>query len=171
MAVVSESKFATSETPRFRSAPLTSLEMIVRGRFLFSCLLAALVSFPLCAEGQQLSKPRVFITTDINDGKGDPDDRQSLCHLLLYGNEVAIEGIVPDRFKPSALRACNLAIDLYEQDFLDPNTRFQELGYPSPESIRGKVFADSQIASEKLVEAALAAPMNQPLYVLAWGNL
>jgi len=42
----------------------------------------------------QEAKPRVFVFTDINIDKGDPDDRQSLVHLLWYADELQIEGIV-----------------------------------------------------------------------------
>lgn len=37
------------------------------------------------------TKPRLLITTDIG---GDPDDRQSLVRLLLYSNEVDLEGLI-----------------------------------------------------------------------------
>ena len=43
-------------------------------------------------------KPQVFIFTDINIDQGDPDDRQTLIHLLWYADEVEIKGIVPDRW-------------------------------------------------------------------------
>ena len=35
-------------------------------------------------------KPRVLISTDI--GGTDPDDNQSMIHLLMYANEFDIEG-------------------------------------------------------------------------------
>jgi hypothetical protein len=37
--------------------------------------------------------PRVFVFTDINIDQGDPDDRQSLVHLLWYADELRIEVI------------------------------------------------------------------------------
>ncbi|KAM0414653.1 hypothetical protein ACHAPT_013497 [Fusarium lateritium] len=38
------------------------------------------------------SKPRVFVTSDIGN---DPDDNESLIRLLLYSNELDIQGLVP----------------------------------------------------------------------------
>lgn len=40
----------------------------------------------------QRTKPRVIISTDI--GGDDPDDFQSMVHLLMYANELNIEGLV-----------------------------------------------------------------------------
>ncbi|MFP6642327.1 MAG: nucleoside hydrolase-like domain-containing protein [Candidatus Latescibacterota bacterium] len=65
----------------------------------------------------QSHKPRLIVTTDINNGPGDPDDRQSLCHLVLYADVLDIRGIVPDRFSPKAIETCHIAFDLYEEDF------------------------------------------------------
>ena len=42
------------------------------------------------------NKPRIVIISDIRVGKGDPDDRQSMAHLMMYANEVDILGIWPD---------------------------------------------------------------------------
>ena len=41
-------------------------------------------------------KPRVIITTDINNAGGDPDDKQSLVHVLWYADELDIVSIIPD---------------------------------------------------------------------------
>lgn len=37
------------------------------------------------------TKPRLIVTTDIG---GDPDDQQSLVRLLLYSNEIDLEGLI-----------------------------------------------------------------------------
>jgi hypothetical protein len=47
---------------------------------------------------QSQNTPRVFVFTDINIDSGDPDDRQSLIHLIWYANEIRIEGVVPERW-------------------------------------------------------------------------
>lgn len=38
------------------------------------------------------TKPRILISTDI--GGTDPDDNQSMTHLLMYSDLFAIEGLV-----------------------------------------------------------------------------
>ena len=62
-------------------------------------------------------RPRVFIFTDINIDQGDPDDRQSLIHLLWYADELTVEGIVPDRWNAQGYEACKLALNAYADDY------------------------------------------------------
>ena len=42
--------------------------------------------------GQEIPKPRILISTDI--GGTDPDDFQSLIHLLMYSDIFQVEGLV-----------------------------------------------------------------------------
>ena len=51
-------------------------------------IMAILVVVPTYAQ----QKPRVLISTDI--GGTDPDDNQSMIHLLMYANEFDIEGLI-----------------------------------------------------------------------------
>jgi len=111
--------------------------------------------------------PRVFIFTDINIDKGDPDDRQSLIHLMWYANELQIEGIVPDRWEADGYQACELVVDAYDQDFQQNN--FQQKGYPNPASIRKLIATDNSHAIQLFQQAA--SKTESPLYVLIWGNM
>ena len=86
----------------------------------------------------QSHKPRLIVTTDINNGPGDPDDRQSLCHLVLYADVLDIRGSVPDRFSPKAIETCHIAFDLYEEDFNRPGTRFGDDGFPQADFFRDR---------------------------------
>lgn len=80
-----------------------------------------------------LANPKVFVFTDINIGGGDPDDRQSLVHLLWYADELDMLEIVPDRWNKEDLEACQMAVALYRADFERFN--FFANGYPKPEEI------------------------------------
>lgn len=111
--------------------------------------------------------PRVFVFTDINIDKGDPDDRQSLVHLLWYANELEIEGIVTDRWNAQGLEAAKMAIDAYAEDF--SKFDFQKHGYPQPEKIRNLLAENDEDAILRLKNAALKG--SDPLYVLVWGNM
>ena len=44
------------------------------------------------------ARPRVVVTTDI--GGTDPDDFQSLVHLLLYADVLDIEGLISSPYGP-----------------------------------------------------------------------
>lgn len=95
----------------------------------------------------QSHKPRLIVTTDINNGPGDPDDRQSLCHLVLYADVLDIRGIVPDRFSPKAIETCHIAFDLYEEDFNRPGTRFGDDGFPQADFFRDEALKTTQEAA------------------------
>lgn len=111
--------------------------------------------------------PRVFIFTDINIDDGDPDDRQSLIHLMWYANELQIEGIVPDRWEADGYQACELVVDAYAKDFQQNN--FKPKGYPDPQSVRELVATDTSHAIQLFQQAA--SKTASPLYVLIWGNM
>ena len=49
-------------------------------KWLGLCL--CLLFFSACTNGQETLKPRVLVSTDI--GGTDPDDNQSVTHLLMY---------------------------------------------------------------------------------------
>jgi hypothetical protein len=76
------------------------------------------------------NRPRVFVFTDINIDSGDPDDRQSLIHLLWYANELDIQGIVPDRWDARGLEACQMAVAAYEKDYNEFQFGQKRLSYP-----------------------------------------
>ena len=112
-------------------------------------------------------KTQVFVFTDINIGKGDPDDRQSWVHLLWYADELAIRGFVPDRWEAQGWEATMEGIAEYEKDYTTWN--FAQKGYPAPDDIRARVATNDSAATEMLYTAAMEA--SSPLYVLIWGNM
>src|SRR5262245_31545808 len=57
---------------------------------------------------------RVLISTDI--GGSDPDDFQSLVHLLLYADVLEIEGLVASPPRGGKLSAILEVLDAYEHD-------------------------------------------------------
>jgi len=114
-------------------------------------------------------KPQVFIFTDINIDQGDPDDRQSLVHLLWYADELDIEGIVPDRWNAQGLKACEMVMDAYTADYQQYN--FYEKGYQEPDSIRNLLATNEAYAVNLFKKAASRANHENPLYVLIWGNM
>ncbi|WP_209332553.1 nucleoside hydrolase-like domain-containing protein [Lunatimonas salinarum] len=112
-------------------------------------------------------KTRVFIMTDINIDSGDPDDRQSLVHLLWYADELEIEGVIPHRWESGALEACELAINAYKSDF--QRLGLLDWGFQDPDDVRTKIAIDRLHGMELFRNAA--SEMGSPLYVLVWGNM
>ena len=133
-------------------------------------ILLSILFFLLISCGNKLkceTLPRVFVFTDINIDSGDPDDRQSLIHLLWYADELKIEGIVPDRWDAQGLEACHLVAKAYSKDYLEYH--FGGKDFPKPEEVRKLFATDREDAVKRFREAASAK--NDPLYVLIWGNM
>lgn len=130
---------------------------------LFILLILVAATFNLKSE----NRPRVFVFTDINIDSGDPDDRQSLIHLLWYANELQIEGIVPDRWNARGLEACELAAEAYSGDY--SKYGFGKKGYPEPSVINSLFAKNREDAVVRFQKAASLA--GEPLYVLVWGNM
>ena len=122
---------------------------------------------------------RILVSTDI--GGTDPDDNQSMTHLLMYSNLFQIEGLISspsygDGSKKEILRM----IDLYEKDL--PQLKKHENDFPSPDYLRSitkqgrkggapyKGYTLATEGSEWIIKCA-RNESNQPLWVLVWGGL
>ena len=111
-------------------------------------------------------KPKVLIFADINLVGGDPDDRQSLVHLLWYADELDILGIVPDYWKEKGMEACQQVFEAYNSDYHAYN--FEKKGFPPVATAMSWIIKNEAEATTKLVKAAES---DEPSYVLIWGNL
>lgn len=128
---------------------------------------------------------RILISTDI--GGTDPDDNQSMAHLLMYANEFDIEGLVSSPSygtgsKDEILRM----IDLYEKDLPKLQAGLLTIDdtsvYPSPAYLRsitrqGKRdeaplcgYSTATDGSDWIVECARRED-SRPLWVLVWGAM
>src|SRR5919106_1091612 len=95
--------------------------------------LISMYSVTMLAQQPIPSKPRILISTDI--GGTDPDDNQSMIHLLMYSDMFDIEGLVSSPSygngnKEEILRM----IGLYEKDL--PKLQKHKNGFPSPDHLR-----------------------------------
>ena len=75
---------------------------------------------------------RVIVSTDI--GGTDPDDFQSLVHLLLYADHLDIEGLVSSPYGPGRKKHILQVIGLYERDYACLRTYSGQ--YPTPDALR-----------------------------------
>jgi hypothetical protein len=75
---------------------------------------------------------RVVVSTDI--GGTDPDDFQSLVHLLLYADVFDLEGLVSSPYGPGRRRHILEVIDQYERDYSNLKT-WADL-YPTAATLR-----------------------------------
>ena len=128
-------------------------------------LLLFIISFFQCTT--QNDKPRVIITTDINNAGGDPDDKQSLVHVLWFADELDIVGIIPDYWNGKGYEASMEVLDTYRKDFEEFN--FGEKGYPDPESVEKRFAGDPQSARDMIIQEAMRS--SEPIYLLIWGQM
>jgi len=139
------------------------------------CLLASLI----IAQNPVPVKPRILISTDI--GGTDPDDNQSMAHLLMYSDMFTIEGLVSSPSyglgnKEEILRM----IGLYEKDMPELQKHNKELADPdylrsiTKQGRKGaaplKGYIEPTEGSEWIIKCA-KRENQQPLWVLVWGGL
>lgn len=123
-------------------------------------------------------RPRVVVSTDI--GGTDPDDFQSMVHLLLYADVLDLEGILSSPFGPGRLEHILQVIQHYEKDY--PNLKTYSSQYPSPDALRaiskqGAFDSPGPAGVGKPTEGSAwliqcaRRPDPRPLHVLVWGGI
>jgi hypothetical protein len=124
------------------------------------------------------AKPRVLVSTDI--GGTDPDDFQSMVHLLVCADNFDLEGLVSSPYGPGRKEHILQVIDHYERDYA--NLRTHSAQYPAPAALRAM---SKQGAFDSPGPAGVGAPTEgsdwivrcarradpRPLYVLVWGGI
>ncbi len=119
----------------------------------------------------------MLVSTDI--GGTDPDDCQSMVHLLLYADVLDIEGLVSSPPGPGRKEHILEVIDVYERDFASLRTHSDR--YPHPEELRAITWqGETEVAPDAgtaLPTAGSAAIVEcarrddpRPLHVLVWGG-
>ncbi|MGV7207165.1 DUF1593 domain-containing protein [Oxalobacteraceae bacterium A2-2] len=146
-------------------------------------LLSALaLSLPMAALGlppAPAARPRVIVSTDI--GGTDFDDFQSLVHLLLYSDVIALEGMIASPWGVARDRKHHLLelIDVYARDY--PRLRTWSEHYPAPDQLRAiakqggldqaGLFGWGQpTEGSQWIIARARQPDARPLWVLLWGG-
>jgi hypothetical protein len=126
-------------------------------------------------------RSRLVVLTDIGN---EPDDSESMVRLLLYANEIDIEGLVAttSRHHPRdpRLELITRRLDAYAQVL--PNLRRHDPGYPDVAQLRARTLAGSPVygmsgvgkgkdtAASRLIIAAVDRPDPRPVWVAAWGG-
>ena len=138
-----------------------------------------------------MDKNRLIVLTDIATGF-ELDDIESLVRLLLYANEIDIEGLIActSCWYPHAGKDVNLALiynvlKAYEDVYV--NLKVHHNDYPEPESLRacvargidifGKAYGDGWGTTEldenpgvKLIIEAIERDDERPLWIALWGG-
>jgi hypothetical protein len=133
------------------------------------------------AFGQNLQKHRLLVLTDI---EADPDDVQTLIRLLLYANQIDIEGIIATtsvhqkyRVAPETIREI---LGAYAK--IQPNLLKHEPGFPSNKELISRVTQGLPVyglegvgegkdsdGSEWIIKV-LEEEDDRPVYISVWGG-
>jgi hypothetical protein len=123
-------------------------------------------------------RPRVIVSTDI--GGTDPDDFQSMVHLLVYADCFDIEGLVSSPYGPGRKEHLLQVVDLYERDY--PNLKSRSDRYPAPDALRavakqgavegaGPEGFDAPTEGSEWIVRCARREDPRPLWVLVWGGI
>lgn len=137
-------------------------------------VICSLASTGVSAEPRQ----RVLVSTDI--GGTDPDDFQSMVHLLVYADGFDLEGLISSPFGMGRKKDILTVIDRYELDF--PKLKTYSDHYPSADALRGitkQGVCDAPGASgvgeptegSKWIIRCARHDDPRPLHVLVWGGI
>ena len=127
-----------------------------------------------------LAKPRIIVTTDITN---EPDDQESLVRLLLYANDIDIEGLIGStgvwKLSEPATGVIHDCIDAYAKVY--GNLQLHDPEYPSPDDLHGvtatgnRGYGMSHVSGRssegaRLIIRAVDKKDPRPLWLLAWGG-
>ena len=145
-------------------------------------------TFLLCvefssAQVNKSDKQRLIVTTDL--GGSDPDDIQSMIHLLVCSNAIDIEGLVSSQVwvdDPDKTAKIIEVVNWYEEVL--PCLKKQATGYPEADYLRSITMQgqaksnmsgvgegkDSQ-GSELIISAVDKKGDNRPVWIAGWGGM
>lgn len=124
------------------------------------------------------ARQRALVSTDI--GGTDPDDFQSMVHLLVYADRFDIEGLISSPWGQGRASDILEVIDHYAQDY--PALSSHGAPYPTPEALRAVTrqgtlnpansdgFGTPSEGSDWIVCCARRVD-TRPLQVLVWGGI
>jgi hypothetical protein len=127
------------------------------------------------------ARNRLIVLTDIGN---EPDDSESMVRLLLYSNDIDIEGLVAatSRHRPRDPRPelIEQRISAYGQVL--SNLRKHDAHYPDAELLQRRVRTGSPVygmtgvgkgkdtPASRLIIAAVDKPDSRPVWIAAWGG-
>jgi Protein of unknown function (DUF1593) len=126
-------------------------------------------------------KPRVIVLSDIGN---EPDDQMSLVRLLLYANEIDIEGLIATtstwqrtKASPEIMKS---VIAAYGK--VQPNLMLHAQGWPTQQALDARVFSGQpqygmaatgpnkmSVGAQAIIDAADRDDV-RPLWIAVWGG-
>lgn len=145
-------------------------------------ILTIFLTLAACFALAQGENRRVIVTTDI--GGTDPDDEESMVHLLMMANDLDIEGIVCQMAfckSPIGIENARRIIDAYA--LAEKNLRMHDARFPTAEHLRSitttgqtdvgmsGVGEGKDTPGSDLIVKAVDSPDPRPVWLTAWGGM
>ncbi len=145
----------------------------------FLVILCCCYTILFLGQNTRPSKPRILISTDI--GGTDPDDNQSMIHLLMNSDFFEIEGLVSSpSYGEGNKEEIHRMIDLYAKDLPKLMQHNKFLASPDylrsicKQGLKGNApyagYTTATEGSEWIIKCAKKRN-SQPLWILGWGGL
>ena len=133
---------------------------------------------PLSPAAEAVVRPRVIVSSDI--GGTEPDDFQSMVHLLLCADDLDLEGLISSPYGPGRREHLLEVIDHYARDF--SALRAHSPRYPEPAALRamakqgalaspGPAGVGAATEGSDWIVRRARVPDPRPLWVLVWGGI
>ena len=154
------------------------MKKIVKYALIFCCFFFAFKQIVLASNQE---KHRMIVLTDI---EADPDDSQTMVRLLLYSNQIDIEGLIATTSTHQRKRVAPETIQKIVSAYgaVQSNLVKHESGYPSEEKLRSlikqglPVYGMEGVGEGKDSEGSewvikiLEKDDDRPLWVSVWGG-
>ncbi|MET0375145.1 MAG: nucleoside hydrolase-like domain-containing protein [Rhizorhabdus sp.] len=143
----------------------------------------AMTTVPAIAQsGQALSsRQRLIVLTDIGN---EPDDSESMVRLLLYSNEIDIEGLVATTSRHHPRSPIRQLIDERVAGYRKvlANLRVHDGRYPDADALQQRVLVGSAVygmsgvgqgkdtAASRRIIKAVDSPDPRPVWISVWGG-
>jgi hypothetical protein len=137
---------------------------------------------PLAVFAEAPQKSRLIVLTDI---EADPDDTQSMVRLLLYSDQIDIQGLIATTscWKKSSVAPESIRRIVQAYGKVRPNLEKHEAGFPEARLLLGKVkqgiakYGMQGVGDGKDSEGSdwiiqeLEAKDDRPLWISVWGGV
>lgn len=149
-------------------------------KIVFILTIILVCSVPFSANG--FEKSRLIVTTDL--GGSDPDDIQSMIHLLVCSDRVDIEGLISSQAwdnDPDKTPILQSTVDNFIS--ILPNMAVHSGGFPTAEYLKSIVVRGQSLAHMDGVGKGMESPGSQlivksitnndkrPIWLVAWGGM
>jgi hypothetical protein len=143
--------------------------------------LACASAMPVAAAPAEQARSRLIVLTDIGN---EPDDSESMVRLLLYTNEIDVEGVIASTSRHHPNNPLRNLIDERVTAYgrVLANLRKHDPRYPDVRQLQARVLSGSPVygmtgvgegkdtAASQLIIAAVDRPDPRPVWVAVWGG-